>query len=176
MKNAICITINGFSGAGKSTLAKKIFTKVETEIGKTVILDGDKVRSIIKKLGYKYGYSKEERTKKVVSEILILKLFLINGINVIYPTIGLNYKADKLLKKEIKNFIQVVIRCSIEKIIKLGKKNKVYKLSKKNIVGLDIKPDFPKRPQVIVHNNLDGNFDLIVNSTIKKLLPILKRY
>ena len=70
-------------------------------------------------------------TKKVVSEILILKLFLINGINVIYPTIGLNYKADKLLKKEIKNFIQVVIRCSIEKIIKLGKKNKVYKLSKK---------------------------------------------
>ena len=111
-------------------LSKKIFTKVETEIGKTVILDGDKVRSIIKKLGYKYGYSKEERTKKVVSEILILKLFLINGINVIYPTIGLNYKADKLLKKEIKNFIQVVIRCSIEKIIKLGK-NKVYKLSKK---------------------------------------------
>ena len=175
MKNAICITINGFSGAGKSTLAKKIFTKVETEIGKTVILDGDKVRSIIKNRPQIWLF-KEERTKKVVSEILILKLFLINGINVIYPTIGLNYKADKLLKKEIKNFIQVVIRCSIEKIIKLGKKNKVYKLSKKNIVGLDIKPDFPKRPQVIVHNDLDGNFDLVVNSTIKKLLPILKRY
>jgi len=175
MKKGICITINGYAGAGKSSLAKRIHNSVQRLIGRTVILDGDNIRKIINNLGYNYGYTKEERTKKVFPEILILKLFLTNNINVIYPTIGLNYKADKLLKKEIHNLIQIVIKCSIKKIIKLGKKNKVYVRAKENIVGLDIKADFPKKPHIIINNELDGNINGLKNILLKKLLPILKK-
>lgn len=175
MKKIYCITINGYAGAGKSTIAKKIHPEIEKIIGKTVILDGDNVRTIIKKLGFNFGYSKEERTKKAYPELLVLKLFLNSGINVIYPTIGLNSKADKLFNKEIKNLIRIVIKCSIQKIIKLGKKNKVYKRAKKDIVGLDIKADFPIRPEIILNNKLDGNILKLKQNLLSKLRPILKK-
>ena len=175
MKKGICITINGYAGAGKSTIAKKIHNIVQEKIGRTVLLDGDNIRKIINNLGFNYGYTKEERTKKVFPEILILKLFLTNNINVIYPTIGLNRKADILLKKEIDNLIQIVIKCSIKKIIKLGKKNKVYVRAKKNIVGLDLKADFPKNPNIVIENKLNGKMEALKKNLIKKLIPIIEK-
>ena len=36
----------------------------------------------------------------------------------------------------------------------MKRKKKVYKL-KKDIVGLDIKPEFPKKPNIIIRNNFD---------------------
>ena len=44
-----CIMIFGLSGAGKSTLSKIIHKRVENKIGKTVILDGNNIRELLKK-------------------------------------------------------------------------------------------------------------------------------
>ena len=76
-------------------------------------------------------------------------------INVLYTVVGLNHKARKIYKKKIKNFIVTYIDADIEKIIKLGKK-KTYK-NKKNILGIDILPEYPKNPDFIIKNSMKTN-------------------
>ena len=46
-------------------------------------------------------------------------------------------------KRNIDNFVEIFIKTNIKKILKKNKK-KIYKKNK-NIVGLTIKPEFPKR-------------------------------
>ena len=62
----------------------------------------------------------------------------------------------------------VYIKTDIDKIIKFGKKNKLYK-KKKNVVGLDIRPDIPKRPHIVIENNFDRNINAVSNELMQKL-------
>ena len=70
-------------------------------------------------------------------------------------------------KKNIKN--------NIEKYIK----NKNYNLKtnskklKNNIVGVDIKAELPKKPDIKVLNNFDKNLKMISNELIKKIKNII---
>ena len=60
-----------------------------------------------------------------------------------------------------------------KKIIKAKKEN----LSQKNIgdiVGLDIKPEFPKRPDIVIYNNFDKEIRILANILIKIEKIILK--
>ena len=55
-------------------------------------------------------------------------------------------------KKNIKNYIEIFIKTDLKKLLKIKRKN----LSQKNIgdiVGLDIQPEFPKKPDIIIHND-----------------------
>ena len=58
-----CIIIFGLSGSGKSTLSKMIHKKIEKKIGKTALLDGDRVRKFLKQLGFNFGYKKKDPAK-----------------------------------------------------------------------------------------------------------------
>ena len=55
-------------------------------------------------------------------------------------------------KKNIGNYIEIFIDCDISKILKKTKK-KHYKI-KNNIVGLDIKPEFPKKPDIKTYSTV----------------------
>ena len=54
-------------------------------------------------------------------------------------------------KKNIENYIEIYVKSDITTIIKERRK-RVYKISKKNIVGIDIKPEFPKKPDIVIKN------------------------
>ena len=157
-KKGWCYAIEGFSGSGKTSIAKNILKDVEKLFGKTVRLEGNNLRSFLKTAGYSKGYSKVERGKYNNPICELINLFLNEKINVIYTWVGLNNKGRKILKKKIRNLIIIQIKTSIDD----AKKNKkhIYKL-KKNIVGIDILPDFPKNPHIIIENNF--------KKTIKRL-------
>lgn len=57
-----------------------------------------------------------------------------------------------------------------KKLLKIKKKKKVYS-QKKNVVGINIKPEFPKKSHIIINNN----FDKSINSLKKTLLKELNR-
>ena len=59
-----------------------------------------------------------------------------------FSIIGLINKTRSWNKKNIKKYIEIYIKSDVKKIISLNKK-KIYK-SKKNIVGINIRPQFPK--------------------------------
>jgi adenylylsulfate kinase-like enzyme len=163
IKSGWCIIIYGFSGAGKSEIAKRLKKKIQKKIGKTILIDGDGLRNFLSKIGLKFGFSRKERDRAVIPKIELFKLILDNNINIIYPTIMLGHSKNviKQWDKEIKNLFKIYIRTDLDKIIKFGKRKKIY--SKKNIVGLDIKPNFPNKPNIIIDNNFDKKLEKISN-------------
>jgi len=77
-----------------------------------------------------------------------------------------------LNKKIFKNYVEIYIQSDLKKIIKLGRK-KTYKNRSTNIVGLDIKAQFPKKPDIIVKNNLNNNVDILARQLNAKIVKHL---
>jgi adenylylsulfate kinase-like enzyme len=163
-----CIIIFGLSGSGKSTFSNMIHKKIEKKIGKTALLDGDNFRKFLKQLGFRFGYKKNERSRSAIPVLYIINFLLKLKINVLYNNVCLNKKAYKLWKSNIKNIIYVYIKTDVKKIIQFGKKKKLY-LYGKNVVGVDIKPDIPKKPHIIIRNNFDRSLSKISDELMLKL-------
>ena len=168
-----CIIIYGFSGAGKTTTSKNIKNKIESLLGKTIILDGDEVRGFFSKIGLKFGYKLSENNKTVIPKLELLNLILKRNINIIYPSIFLNKVAIEKFTKGIDNIIKIHIKCDIKDIIKYGSKKKIYQ--RKNVVGLDIKPVYPKKPHITVVNDFKKDTLFLSKEISKKIKKIFKK-
>ena len=75
-------------------------------------------------------------------------------------------------KKLFKNYIEIFIKAKLVKLKKKNKKN-LYKGKKKNVVGRDIKPEFPKKPDVIFYNKFNSNIkknEEIIFNKIQKVI------
>ena len=171
-KKGILFWITGLSGSGKTSLAKKIFPFVERNCGPSIHLDGDTLRNILDLNGYTF----KERASNGVKFTRIAKFLTDQGINVIFSVVGLMDKPRAWNRKNIKKYIEIFIKSDVKKIISVNKK-KVYK-STKNIVGVNIKPQFPKNPHIIIDNTFDKNlnfFEKELRLKIKKII-ISKKY
>ena len=163
------IIIEGYSGSGKSSIAKAILNFVKKKIGATALLEGDDVRKFMKSINFKIGYKKKDRGSKAAILVSnVINLFLKNNINVIYPNVGLNKSATQVWYKNFKNLIYIHIKSDIKKIIKFGMKG-LYKNTKKNIVGLDIRPDFNGKTDIIIKNDFNLSISSLANSVRIKL-------
>ena len=93
-------------------------------------------------------------------------------INLIFAVVGLIDKPKIWGKRNIDNFVEIFIKTNIKKILKKNKK-KIYKKNK-NIVGLTIKPEFPKRYNIILRNNFDKSLELLSKDLLKKIFFQIK--
>lgn len=163
-KYGILFWITGLSGSGKTTLAKKIYKKINKIYGPTIILSGDDIRNIFSLKGYSY----KERSKVVLSYCKLAQLLTKQKINVIFAVIGMMNHIRKWNKKNIPNYLEVYIKADVSKIIK-QKKKKIYLNNQSNIVGIDIKPEIPKNPHIIINNNFKKNIDILEKELITKI-------
>ena len=152
-KKGILFWITGLSGSGKTTLAKKLFPYINKKYGLSVHLDGDNLRKILDL----HGYSFKDRVSNSKKFTKVAKLLTDQGINVVFSIIGLINKTRSWNKKNIKKYIEIYIKSDVKKIISLNKK-KIYK-SKKNIVGINIRPQFPKNPDIIIDNTFNKSLN-----------------
>ena len=98
-----------------------------------------------------------------------LSLFLTNqNINVIFAVVGLFNKARLWNKKNIKNYCEIYIKSKTKEIIK-NKKKKMYFKYKKNLVGIDIKPEFPQKPDIEIYNDLKKPIDNLSKFILRKI-------
>jgi adenylylsulfate kinase len=164
----IVFWIEGFSGSGKTTIAKKSHKLISKMFGKTIVLSGDTLRNLF---NFK-GYSKSDRIRNSFTFTKFIKFLTSQKINVIYTVVGLNYAAKSIYKKSLNNFIEIFISADIQKILKMKIKKRVYK-SKKNIVGIDIKPEFPKKANITIRNNFDRPTIKLSNELIDKLQKMI---
>ena len=168
------IIIEGFSGSGKSAVAKSLHYYLKKNLGYTVVLDGDDIRKFMKSSKFKMGYTKIERGKKAALPVSkLINIFLNNNINVIYPNVGLNSSATKVWYKNFKNIIYIHILTKIDDIVKFNKKD-LYRKFNKNIVGIDIKPDFNKKADIVIKNDFTNSIASLKMEIIKQLDKILK--
>ena len=163
-KKGIFFFITGLSGSGKSSLAKKIKPKIQKKYGKTLLLHGDEIRKIFSL--NKYGY--KDREKIALQYVKLCKKITNNNINVILATVSLFNSIRKWNKKNFSNYVEIYIQSDLKKIIK-QKKKFFYIKKTNNVVGLNIKPEFPKKPNIILKNNFETSLEKLSEKLLKKL-------
>jgi len=169
-KKGYLFWITGFSGAGKSKIAKKIFKYVNSKLGPTLLINGDDLRRIFKL----NDYSKLGRIQNSKKFTKLAKFITDQNINIVFAVVGMMNKPRAWNRKNIKNYLEIFIDTSVKNIIKNNKK-KIYKIKKNNLVGLDIKPEYPLNPDVVIKNNFKNDINYLSQLAIKKIERILEQ-
>lgn len=159
----ILFWITGLSGSGKTSIGKRIYPFVKKNYGPTIFINGDDLRNIFNLKKYDY----KSRMKYLKYYTNFCKKIIDQKINVIICVVGLSDEIRKQNKKRFKNYIEIYIKSKVS-LIKTHKIKKTY-LQKKNVWGQDLKPEFPKKPNIIIHNNFKKDMSLLSFELIKKL-------
>jgi len=165
----ILFWITGLSGVGKTSIAKKIHKKIILNYGPTIQFSGDDLRSIFQIK----SYDKKNRYKLAKQYSSFCKFIVDQNINVIFATISLFHNIQKNNRKKIDNYVEIFIKSDFKKVSKLSKK-KIYINEKKNIWGKDLKPEFPKKPNIVIMNNFNENLILLSNKILSKIKKTIK--
>ena len=160
--------ITGLSGSGKTRISKKIHSHIKKQYGPTILFSGDDIRRIFSLRGYSY----KDRIETVMKYSKLAKFITSQNINVIFAVIGMVDSIRNWNKKNIQNYVEIYIKSDLKQIIKKKQKKKIYNKIKKNIVGLDIKPDYPKKPHIVIYNNFKKN----INSYSKELIIKINKH
>lgn len=168
-KKGILFWITGLSGSGKTTLGKAIHKDIIRLYGPTIMISGDDLRKIFNLKGYEYK-ERLEITKKYCK---FAKYVVDQRINIIFAVVGMFHRARKWNKKNIQNYIEIYIKSNIKDIIQ-SKKKKIYR--KKNpgkLIGIDIKPEYPKNPHITILNNFKVSQIKMKTSLLKKINDLI---
>ena len=79
----------------------------------------------------------------------------------------------KITKKKIDNYVEIFIKSDFKKVSKFSKK-KIYLNEEKNIWGKNLKPEFPKKPNIVIMNNFNENLILLSNKILSKIKKTIK--
>ena len=140
---------------------------IKKKIGPTILINGDDLRNIFKL----YGYTKKDRLENAKKFYGLYKLITDQGINVIFCVVSMFDAVRSWNKKYINNYIEIYIKTELKKIIQQNKKE-TYFNNKKNVVGIDIKPELPKNPDITITNDFKKNTKEISKILIKKILKV----
>ena len=163
------IWLIGPSASGKSTIAKELYTKIQKEVSKLIIIDGDNIRDLFDN---KYGYdaiSRSKVSKRYIKLVKWLQNFEISSIvSVISP-----FEKDRLeCKDRLIGYRQVYLKCSMEKRLLRDKKN-LYKPAlegiKKDVIDVDIPFDQSNINDLIVETDTDD-----IEISTRKIIESIK--
>ena len=163
-KKGCLFWITGLSGSGKTSIAENIKHEISRRYGQTLTLSGDDLRKI-----FNFNkFSRKQRLDYALAYSKFCKYITDRNINLIFSTVSLFHEVRKWNKTNIKNYVEIYIKSDIQEIIK--KKNKFfYKGNYQNIVGKNLKAEFPKSPDIIIKNNFTKPLKTLSNELIKKI-------
>lgn len=165
----ILFWVTGLSGSGKTTIAKKIKKDIENLYGPTLLISGDDIRRIFDF----QKYTAEERYSLVIKYRKFAKFITNQNINLIFAVVGMMDSVRNWYKKNIPNYIEIYIKADLKKIIKTKKKKIYHKKNAGDIVGINIKPEFPKNPNILLKNNLKQEINLLSKDLVNKIKKII---
>ncbi len=144
--------ITGLSGAGKTTTARLVAERLR-DCGKLVeILDGDLVRQHLCK---DLGFSKQDRDENIRRVGFVCNLLSRNGVLAIAAVISPYREMRDQLRKEIANFIEIYMECSLEVLAARDVKGLYRKALAgeiTNFTGVSDPYEPPISPHVVIHS------------------------
>lgn len=145
----ILFWITGLTGCGKTEISKLIKEFISNKFGKTLIINGDDIRDIfdIKK------YNRKDRLKLGKKYTLLAKHITDQNINVIFAVAGLFNELRKYNRKIINNYVEIYIKSDLAKIVSHKKKPLYKKKNVGKIWGINLKPEFPRKPDITIVND-----------------------
>ena len=162
------IWILGLSGSGKSTLAREILNNTKGK-HRFVHIDGDAIRKIYNK---KLGHTLKDRETNALRISRLAKYISDQNVNVIVSVLSNFPKWLKWNRKNIKNYFEVYLKTKMEILKK--RKSKIYSKKVKNVIGVDLKFNEPKKSDLIIENS-DNKNEIKINAinVLKKVRLII---
>jgi adenylyl-sulfate kinase len=162
------IWCTGLPSSGKTTIASMLKPKLKEFGLNAEILDGDTLR---KELSPDLGFTKQDIYTHARKVIFLCKLLQQNRIVSIVSAVSPHREIRNFIRKEVGNFIEVYVKCSLDICIKRdckGLYKKALNGKMHNLIGLQIPYEEPVNPEVMVNTEYDS-CDNIVNKIISKL-------
>ncbi len=169
-RKGILFFIQGLSGSGKTVISKKIKKEISRKYGPTILISGDNLRKIFELNDYSYN----GRLSNSIKFRKFSKLITNQKINLIFNVVGLMHSTRKWYRKNIDNYIEIFVKADLKKIIKFKKKKIYHSKKNKNIVGISIKPEFPKNPHIIIKNDFKKPSNYLAKLLIEKINLLIK--
>ena len=162
----ILFWITGLPGSGKTSIAKLLYNRIEKNYGASIIISGDELRKDFNLKGYK----KKDRLMIGFMYSNLFKRIINQNINVIFSGGALYNKIQDYNKKKISNYFEIFIDSN------LSKNKKIKKISKKNkhVVGIDIRPEYPKKPNIKYYNNFDTSLKVCSDEIFRLIKKKIK--
>lgn len=163
------IWFTGLSGAGKSTLAGHLETVLKARGRQVEILDGDVVRTNLSK---GLGFSKEDRDTNILRIAFVAGLLSRNGVVSITAAISPYRAIRDQARAQIKDFVEVYVRCSIAELTRRDVKGLYAKALRgeiANFTGVSDPYEAPLNPEVVVDSETET-----VEESLNKILVRLE--
>lgn len=159
--------ITGLAGSGKTSIGRELYKRLKKLKPNVVLLDGDILREI---LGNSLGYSIEERKSLAMIYSRLCKALSEQGIDVICSVISLFKEVHKFNRENIKNYYEIFIECDMKELIKRDQKgiySKAIRGKIKDVIGVDLTYDKPKKCDLVINNTKKNNLDKKVEKIIQ---------
>lgn len=154
--------ITGLSGSGKTTISKALLEEINKTTEKVIFLDGDDMREHI---AFDLGYDINDRKKCGLRYSGLCKMLSKQGFVVICATISMFDEVRDWNRENIDDYVEVYIKVSEETLIKRNQKG-MYSVKTPNLMGVNIEPEYPKQPDVILEND-QGDIDEFIQRIFK---------
>ncbi len=143
----------GIAGAGKTTLARLFYKNLKRTNPFVIFLDGDTLREIF---GNDLGYTRLDRKKNAMRIARLCEFLSESGMNVVCATISLFHECQDWNRKHMRFYKEIYIQAPMAALKKRDPK-KIYSRASKGILkdvwGMDLLPEVPKNPEVVIHND-----------------------
>jgi adenylylsulfate kinase len=151
------IWVTGLPGSGKTAIAQKVRDILAAHGINVRVLELDKIRKFITP---KPSYSEEERDIVYSSLVYMAKLLVESGNPVIIDATANRRKYRERARKNIKNFAEVYIKCSLETCMERERRRKaeyapsgIYNRAKEEgatVPGVNVPYEKSENPEVVL--------------------------
>lgn len=145
-----CLWLTGLPAAGKTTIALALAERLQRQGLRVEVLDGDEIR---RGLSAGLGFSREDREEHNRRVIFVAKLLARNGVAVIVPLISPYRQVRAQARREIVNFIEVWVKCSLAECVRRDPKGLYARALRgeiTNMTGIQDPYEEPLNPEVVV--------------------------
>lgn len=149
----IVFWLTGLSGSGKTTIGTELTNHLKAQGKPVVFLDGDQLREIT---GNTLGHDREQRLAASLLYARLCNLLANQNVNVVCATISLFHETQQWNRDHIKNYMEIFVDVPLAEVIKRDAKQ-IYSRAQqgliKNVVGIDIEPEYPQNPDIVIKNH-----------------------
>ena len=173
LKKGLTLWLTGLSGAGKSTVSEALIGKL-TKNNKEFpleLLDGDEIRE---NLNQGLGFSKEDRFTNIRRIAFLAGKISKHKVLTVVPVIAPYEEARKMARSYSKDFIEVFVNASLEKVEERDVKGLYAKARSgeiKNFTGISDPYEAPSNPDIELNTDKESigeSVEKILNKLIEK--------